>query len=253
MAAKTRLAIKTLVRMHTGRTKETLEDSECNDALKVALLEHPFHDAQAEASDYAITEAATYVTASPSTSIANIISARIIEVSGTRNAPLPLKTRVWWDDHVVNNDDNMAGWPAYGLKWGNKVMLDRPCESGLAVRLRVAYEQIFTSDGATGADSCVCPIYVLDKFVEHYVTAQVFKSLRSWDSYAAWMNSACGKRWIDEGVPGGELLKAIQADSQNDTALEIKMEGSSAAPSGGIAVENAITGHDDYGSVRWWT
>lgn len=251
MAAKTRGSIKTLVREHTGRTKETLENFFCDDALKLAQMRHAFKDAQSELSDYAITAAATYVTVSPSTTILSIVTARIIETSGSRNTILRLKTRNWWDEHVINPDDNLAGWPVCGLHQGTKIVLNCPVESGLSLRLRVNSEQIFTSVGSTSADSCVCPIHVLDKFIEHYVTAEVFKSINSWDSYKAWRSSALGPRWDIDGTPGGELLNAIQADSVLDTALEISA-GEPSGAGGGVAVENAITGHADYGAVRWW-
>jgi len=252
MAAKTQGEILDLVHAHTGRTSATVEEAACNAALKLAQMKHAFKDAQDEPSDYAITEDTTFVTVAPSTTITSIITARIVEADGSRNKLLPLKTRTWWDERVINPEDNMKGWPQHGLKWGTKVILDRPAMSGLELRLRVAYEQIFTSDGSTGISTCVCPIHVLDKFVEDYVTAEVFKSVRSWDSYKAWRISALGMRWESEGKPGGELLNAIQADSVRDTALDISASEPHPAGAGGVAVENVIDGHDDIGNVRWW-
>ncbi len=255
MAAKTQGEILDLVHDHTGRTKATVEAAACNAALKIAQMKHAFKDAQDEPSDYAITEAATYVTVAPSTTITSIVTARIVEASGSRNKLLRLKTRTWWDAHVINPEDNMQGWPQFGLKWGTRIVLDRPVMDGLELRLRVAYEQIFTSVGGTGISTCVCPIHVLDRFVEDYVTAEVFKSIESWDSYRAWRISAFGVKWESEGKPGGALLNAIQADSVRDTALDIKSGEPSpgGAGGGGVAVENVITGHDDYGNTRWWS
>ena len=252
MAAKTRNEILDLVHGHTGRTKATLEAAACNDALKIAGMAHAFKDAQSEPSDYAITEDTTYVTVAPSTTIHSIVTARIVEASGSRNAPLILKTRTWWDEHVINPEDNMKGWPKYGLKWGNVMRLDRPADSNLELRLRVAYEQIFTSDGSTAIGTCACPIYVLDKFVEEYVTAEVFGSIRSWDSYKAWRIKAFGAKWELEGIPGGSLLAAIKADETKDQNLSISAGEPQPSP-GGVAVENVITGHDDYGNTRWWS
>ena len=251
MAAKTRGEIKTLIQEHTGRTKTTLENAFCNDALKLAQMAHAFKDAQSEPSDYAITEDTTYVTVSPATSIVSIVTARIVEASGSRNKLLKLKTRSWWDEHVINPEDNMKGWPEYGLMWGSTMRFDRPVDSNLELRLRLNLEQIFTTVGSTGADTCVCPIYVLDKFVEHYATAEIFKSIRSWDSYKLWHVSALGARWDTESIPGGELLAAIRADETGDHALSLSA-GEPAAPAGGVAVENVIEGHDDYGNTRWW-
>ena len=248
MAARTRSAIKTLVESHTGASKSTLENSLCDNALKVALLQHPFKDAQSEPTDYAITESNSYATISATTGIISIISARIVETGTSSSTMLKFKTRNWWDEHVIDPDDNLKGWPQYGLRWGTKILLDRPAESGLSLRLRMTREQTFTSD------TCVCPIAVLDIFVEHYVTAQVFRSLEQWDSADKWMQSACGVKWMLTGEPGGELLKAIQADTVGDVALELKASPADEVPgaSGGVAVQNLITGHDDYGNTRWW-
>jgi len=251
MAARTRGQILDLVHEHTGRTKAVVEAAACNDALKMAQMKHAFRDAQTTASDYGITAAATYVTVNPSTTIVGIVSGRIIETSGSRNKILRFKTRNWWDEHVINPEDNMKGWPEYALHQKPYVFLDRPADSGLSLRLRLNLEAIFTSVGSTGISTCVCPIYVLDKFVEYYTTAQVFQSIRSWDSYAAWMRKALGPKWDTTGEPGGELLQAIQADSILDTALDIRAD--EPMPSvGGVAVENVIEGHDDLGNTRWW-
>jgi hypothetical protein len=92
MAAKTRGEIRTLIESHTGHTKTSLENTAMNDALKVALVEHAFRDAQSEPSDIAITEDAVSVTLVTS-DIIDIVTARIVEASGTRNKLLILKTR----------------------------------------------------------------------------------------------------------------------------------------------------------------
>lgn len=246
MAAKTLAAIKTLVEGNTGRAKDTLEGTAANDALKIALLEHPFRDAQSEPTDIAITEDAIYSTIATA-SVIDIITARIVEVSGSRNQILKLKTRNWWDEYVINPEDNNKGWPEFGLRVASTIVYDRPAESGLALRLRVTSEQAFATDAT------VCPIYVLDTFIVEYVTAQIFRSIEQWDSYQAWIASACGGSWLRDGKVGGSLLKAIQNDSMGDTALDIKIEPEGGSRSGGgVSVLNAITGHDDDGNTRWW-
>ena len=244
MAAKTQGAILALVHANTGRTAAVVEAAACNAALKVALMKHAFEDAQSEPTDIAITEDAVNTTI-VTNDVISIVTARIVEASGSRNEILKLKTRTWWDAHVINPEDNMKGWPQVGLHWGAKIVFDRPAESGLELRLRVTTEQVFADDDT------VCPIYVLDKFVEHYVTAEVFKSVRSWDSYKVWRISALGVKWESRGEPGGELLNAINADSVGDYALDIKA-GEPQPSAGGVSVENLITGHSDYGNTRWW-
>ena len=83
MAAKTLTAIKAVVESNTGRTKDSFETTAANEALKVALMEHPFKDAQSTPTDIAIVEDATLVTF-VTASVIDIISARIIEASGSR-------------------------------------------------------------------------------------------------------------------------------------------------------------------------
>jgi len=247
MAAKTLTAIKTVVEGNTGRTKDTFETTAANEALKVALMEHPFRDAQSEPADITITEDATSATI-VTTNVIDIVTARIVDASGSRNMILKLKTKAWWDTNIKNPEDNNKGWPVYGLRWGSTIVLDRPADSGLELRLRVTTEQSFATDAT------VCPIYVLDNFIVDYVTAQVFKSIEAWDSYQMWIASACGHRWLADGIVGGSLLKAIQNDSVGDAALDIKVEADeTVGGSGGVSVLNEVVGHDDYGNTRWWT
>lgn len=248
MASRTRAEIKALVEAHTGRTKATLENSLCDTALKVALMRHAFKDAQSIPSDFTITEDATSVDISSISDLMNIVTARIVEADGSRNMIFKLKTRGWWDEHIINPEDNSKGWPVYGIRVGSTIVLDRPAESGLELRLRITTKQSFTDD------TTVCPIAVLDVFVEHYVTAHVFKSLENDERYRGWMLSAFGAKYLINGVIGGELANAIEADTIGDTALEIKAEPYDvpSAHAGGVSVENLITGHDDYGNTRWW-
>ena len=252
MAARTRSTIKTIVQLNHGRgtEKSTLEDYLCDSALKFALMRHNFKDAVGAAqSDITLTEDATSVDMSGTiTGLVNVVTARIVEASGSRNSKLVLKTRDWWDAKVLNPEDNQKGWPAFGLRVGNTMHFDRPLESGLELRVRCTTEQTFASDAT------VCPIYVLDLFVEHYVTAHVFKALQNDAAYKEWMISAVGARYLIDGTIGGELANAIQADTLQETALEIQAEGPEMPTTreGGVSVENLITGHDDYGNTRWW-
>jgi len=245
--SRTRREIKTLVEGYTGRSKEALENSLCDSALKFALMRYHFKDAQSQPSDITITEDETSVDTSGVVGMLNIITARIVEADGSRNKILKLKTRGWWDENVVNAEDNGKGWPIYGMRWGSTILLDRPAESGLELRLRVTTDQAFTDDDTE------CPIGVLDLFVEHYVTAHVFKHLKEWDSYESWMKTSVGLRYLIDGTVGGELANAIEADGIGDLAVEIKAEPhNDSLGGGGASVENLIEGHDDYGNTRNW-
>ncbi|MHA2065465.1 MAG: hypothetical protein ACXABY_13915 [Candidatus Thorarchaeota archaeon] len=252
MAARTRGEIKTLVESHTGRTKDALENSLCDTALKVALEKHPFADAQSSPADFTITEDTYSVDISATTDIINILTARIVEASGSRNRIFTLKPRTWWDLNVKNAEDNLKGWPLFGMWWGTNILLDRPADSGLELRLRITTKQSFASD------STVCPIALLDIFVEHYVTAGVFAELENWQSAERWKRSAFGVQYEINGRIGGELASAIESDSLNNTALEIKSEpydmpSSLGTLDGfGLSVTNQITGHSDFGNTRWW-
>ena len=244
--ARIRSEIKTLVESYTGRTKDALENSLCNTALKIALLRHPFKDAQSIPSDFTITEDATSIDISSISGLRNIVTARIVEADGTRNKILKFKTRSWWDANVINPEDNGKGWPDYGIRVGKTVVIDRPSASGLELRLRITTDQVFA------LDSTECPIDVLDIFVEHYVTAMIFKSLENDEMYQYWMASAMGLRYLIDGTIGGSLADAIADDT--DPALDLKVEphDKPSERSGGVSVRNLVTGHDDYGNIRWW-
>ena len=246
--ARTRSEIKTLVEGHTGRTKDTLESSLCDTALKEALKRHHFEDAQSQPSDITITEDATSVSISSISNLVNVVTARIVEASGSRNCLLKLKTRSWWAKNVVNAEDNQKGWPMYAMRQGTSLLLDRPAESGLELRLIVTTEQSFTNDATE------CPIALLDVFVEYFVTAGVFESIQNWRSAEYWHMKAFGAQYKINGTIGGALANAIEADSIGDKALEIKAEphDTPGVHAAGVSVENLITDHDDYGNTRWW-
>jgi len=245
--AKTRAQIKTAVDYNTGRGTEKagLIESLCNEALKVACNAHPFRDARSQPSDFSITEDATSVDISSISNLIHVVSARIIESDADRYAPLVMKDRTWWDRNVVNASDNQKGWPEFGLRWGTEILLNRPADSGLSLRLVVTTEQSFTDD------STACPITILDTFVTQYVTAFVFLSLQQMDSYAFWKSLALGPKW-DAGVIGGTLLHAINTD-KIDLSEEFKAERYERERlDKGLSVENLISGHDDYGNIRTW-
>ena len=245
--AKTRAQIKTAVGYNTGRgtEKAALIETLCDEALKVAGNAHPFRDACSQPTDIAITEDAVSVDISVITSLIYIVTARIIETGSDSYDILTMKDRTWWDRNVVNASSNQKGWPTNGLRWGTTVLLDRPSESGLSLRLVVSKEQSFA------ADATPCPIAILDTFVTQYATAFVFLSIENVDSHNYWKRLALGSRW-DEGILGGTLLHAINTDK-----YDLSEEMSAQPPSGsgssrGISIKNLITGHDDYGNIRSW-
>ena len=66
---------------------------------------HPFQDITSIPSDVAITTAATTVDISATSNILQIVTARLVETSGERNTRLWLKHRQWWDEHIIEPDD----------------------------------------------------------------------------------------------------------------------------------------------------
>jgi hypothetical protein len=242
--ADTRNTIKTQVELNVGRSNDALENLLCDEALQIALSAHPFDDATTEPTDLTITTSSTEVSISSITNIFTIVSARIVEASGDQNTILILKNRLWWDEHIVNPEDNQQGWPKYGLHFGTNIYLDRPADSNLKLRLRVTRKQTFTDDNAA------CPITLLDKFVVKYVTAQMFKQLKQFEAAREWRSEALGPIFDLKGEPGGLLLATIQLDKANvaeDMSLRVPSERA------GISVENLIESHSDYGNIRSWT
>ena len=243
--ARTRLQIKVLVRSHTGRTKDTLENSLCDSALKLALLKHPFNDAISTPADFTLTEDATTLDIS-SVSAFKIVTARIVEADGKINRPLTLKNRTWWDEHVVNAEDNIKGWPVYCLRTADTITFDRPIiRSGLELRLRITTEQTFTDD------TTVCPIAVLDLFVEKWVTAEVFLDVGNQERHLFWKVQALGPRY-EKGEIGGALRDAINFDLF-EIAEELKMgDDGLVRPNVGLAVQNLIPWHDRFNKIDSW-
>jgi len=254
--ARTRLEIKTLVRSHTGRTKDSLENSLCDSALKLALQRHPFNDAIIHPADFTLTEdewkvdISVLTTDQNSVDISdytplNIVTARIVEASGSRNMPLKIKNRTWWDSHIVNPEDNTKGWPVYAMKEGNYVYFDRPLQSGLELRIRATAEQTFASD------STVCPIACLDLFVEKYVTSEIFSDIGDHEKALFWKIQALGPAY-DAGKIGGELRNAIESDLYQ-IAEEVEIEERPFAEhKTGISVLNSNDWHERFGKIDVW-
>lgn len=244
--ARTRTQIKTAVDNNTGRgtEKATLIETLCDEGLKVAVVAHPFRDSRSLPADITITEDAIEIDISGTSNIVNVVSARIVQASGSSNKPLPMKDEIWWAKNVINAEDNQKGWPDVGMRRGTTVQINRPAESGLELRLVLSAEKTFANDAAA------CPIAILDTFLVQYVTAFVFLSVDMKEAFAYWKHMALGWKW-DEGVIGGSLKHAIDNDSA-DIAEESVMGAPSAVRLHGTSIENLITGHSDYGSVRTW-
>lgn len=244
MAARDRDAIETLVELNTGRTeKKTLMHSLCDTALKLATMKHPFKDATSIPSDFDIVEDATSVDISGTSDIIQIVTARIVEEDGAKNERFWLKNRQWWDEHVINPEDNPKGWPTWGMRVGTSIVLDRPAIDNLELRLRVSTVPAFASG------STVCPIALLDVFVEQYVTAYVFHSIESNSAFYFWKSEALGPDY-DRGRVGGSLLAAINSDTF-EAAEKLEM-GRGVSPREGITVLNKIVGHDRYDETDTW-
>jgi len=243
--ARNRGAIKTLIRSHTGLTKETLENAACDTALKIGLLKHPFTAAMSTPDDVGLTEDEYRVSISDASAF-GIVTARIVEEAGSRNTELILKNRTWWDKHVINPEDNMKGWPRYAIHVGDYVYFDRPLLSGLELRLRIITEQTFTDDDTD------CPIGILDIFVEKYATYEVFLDIGNHARAAAFKIQALGPRY-DDGKVGGALKDAIDFDWK-EIVEEYKMDGRTGAESAnGMAVLNNLgSWHDRNGLVDLW-
>ncbi len=254
--AKTRAQIKVSVDANTGRgtEKTTLIESLCDEALKIAGNEHPFRDAQDDPTIIAITEDAVSVDISAITNLVHIVTARIIQDSGSLYSPLFMRDRAWWDRNIVNPADNQKGWPRNGLRWESTVLLERPAESDLQLQLIVSQEKAFTDD------STECPIKILDTFIVQYATAFVFLSIQNMESYAFWKNIALGFKW-DSGVVGGTLGHAIKTDKYDISEEMIAQGPGMGVRRDGIAILNGLINygldgtpmpHSRFGSVDTW-
>jgi len=242
--ARTRSTIKTLIRSHTGLTKETVENAACDTALKLALLRHPFRDAISTPADFTLTEDAYSVDIS-SASALGIVTARIVEADGKRNTELILKNRTWWDKNIINAEDNVKGWPLHGMRTGSTMNFDRPLQSGLELRLRITTEQTFTDDNT------VCPIAILDIFVEKYATYEVFMDIGNVGRAATFKIQALGPKY-DDGEIGGALKDAIDFDFK-EIGEDYRMERDITGNQNGLAVLNNLgSWHERNGEVDVW-
>ncbi len=256
--SKTRAQIKTAVDANTGRgtEKNDLIENLCDEALKLAIGKHPFRDAQSIPTIIDITEDSVSVDISAISNLVNIVTARIIQDSGTLSLPLYMRDRTWWDRNVVNAEDSQKGWPQNGLRWKSTVLLERPAESDLQLQLVVSQDQTFTDD------STETPIAILDTFIVQYVTAFVFLSIQNMESYKFWKNIALGFRWED-GKVGGTLKHAILTDKY-DLSEEMRAQapgGEAGRHNRGIAILNGLINyrldgtavpHDLFGQVVTW-
>ena len=236
--------IKRMVEMNLGgRSNDELENILCDEALDVALDVHNFGDAISIPSDITITEDANSVSIATVTNLKNIVTARIVEASGSRNEKLIMKNRTWWDTFVINAEDNQKGWPEFGMRAGTTVYLDRPANSNLELRLRVTTLQTFSNDNTE------CPVAILDKFVVKYVTAEMFAKLKQTEAARDWRSKALGPYFDTRGEPGGFLAMAINHDKA-DIAEELQMRDQEHIT--GVSVRNDNDWHDDYGNIRVW-
>jgi hypothetical protein len=247
--AITRTDIKSLVDASTGRATEKapLIELKCNEALRLAIMKHPFRQSCSYPTDIAITENATSVDISAITGLRHIISAAIVTTDDTSFAPIELTNEVWWARNVTDSTGQQQGWPAACRRDGTNLLLDRPAEADLQLRLRVSTDQTFATDATE------CPITVLSEFVEQYVTAFVFLSIENEARYRTWLELAMGSQYLMNGKIGGSLKSAIDID-QREWGEELRASRySGPSGSGGLAVKNLITGHDDYGNIRLWS
>jgi hypothetical protein len=244
--ARTRGEIKILIRSHTGRSKEALENSLCDSALKLAIQKHPFKDAISTTSDFTLTEDEVSVDIS-SASPLGIVTARIVEADGSRNTRLIIKGKSWWDENVINPEDNTKGWPEFGLRVGSTIYFNGPLIDGLELRLRITTEQTFTDDDT------VCPIAHLDLFVERYATSEVFLDIGNEERHLHYRRAALGIRYDESNEVGGALRDAINADLfeiAEDLSMEVR--GEQPGVNLGLSVLNNNAWHSRYGETDVW-
>ncbi|MHA2135919.1 MAG: hypothetical protein ACW99J_18835 [Candidatus Thorarchaeota archaeon] len=247
--ARTRAEIKAFVQSYTrrGTEKASLIEDLCNEAIDIALREHPFQDATSFDQTFAIATSATSVSiASLSTRIDNIITATIIQTDGEQNKPLNMMDEEWWHRNVINASDNQQGWPDYGLRRGTTIQLNRPAEAGLSLMLTAPTPKTFADDDAR------CPIPILDVFVTQYVTAFVFLSVNEHEKFDRWYRVAMGIKYPLTGDVGGTLGAAISQDEKDAADHHVAQRPGDALGRSGVAVRNLITGHSDYGNTRLW-
>lgn len=221
--ARTRLEIQELVILNTQRTdKLPLIQSLCNSALKIGISKHPFQDASVEAI-FPITFETTSVDISAQTWV-NMRTLRIVDSTTVQKSMrLILKSNIWFDKKYPFPGDNMLGWPIYGTKISGAIIFERPVEENKSLYIRGAVEQVFASD------STVCPIELLDIFVEEYVTSKLLMSYHEYEKAQQWMTQAISS-----------LTLAITNDT--DIAQTTQAERGIADPSNGSIVTTGLEG-----------
>ena len=221
--ARTRLEIQELVILNTQRTdKLTLIQKLCDSSLKIAISKHSFQDSSVEAI-FPITEDTATVDISAQTWV-NIRTLRIVNSSTVEQSnKLNLKSNIWFDKNYPFPLDNMKGWPVYGSKLSGSIIFDRPVEENLSLYIRGSVEQTFASD------STVCPIELLDIFVEEYVTSKLLMSYHEYEKAQQWM---------------GQAISSLKLAIENDTmiAQESIAERGTPNPSSGSIVTNGLQG-----------
>jgi hypothetical protein len=226
--------------LNTGiSSNTTLMNNACDDALKVAILRHPFRDA-VTTRGWDITSAQDYVSISAADSasgtdvVHNVLTARIIDTSASGYGYLKMKDRQWWDRNVVYGEDNQTGWPDYGMRDGDNVYFERPVEANRQLLLRCVSFQTFSSDATE------CPVKSLDVYVERFVTSRVFRSVEQNEKAMVWKMEA-------------EEAFMLAKEADPDIAEYRQMEGMAAGVTGeGTAITNQTSGMATYGETHVW-
>jgi hypothetical protein len=254
--ARTKAETRADVILNTGRSdKADYIDRQIDNAVKVASINYIFSDTLHICDDVTLVEDATSVSISAleesSVAIGTVIdiaTARIIQSPGQMSAPLLMKNRQWWDKSVINAEDNMKGWPKYGLKVGTNILFDRPLDDNLLLRLRAQSIPTYATEDSE------CPIEILDTFVEQYVTAMTFLSISMMDKYVSWYIMALGRDYDKRGIPGGSLVTAMNKD-RNLAAEDKRVDGGRHSQSrgrNGVSITNDTVGEPNYGNTVGW-
>jgi len=239
--ANTRAETVALVILNTQRPdKQTLAESLCDAALKEAVLisvrkRQPFRDVITERI-WPITTDATSVKVTGTggadetgnnDKILNVITARIVDSNTDDCEKLVFKSKQWWDLNVIYAANNQQGWPTNGIRLGDYVYFDRPCEANKKLYLRCVTVPTYAND------TTECPIESLDLFVERWVTANIFHSIEQLNAYTTWL---------------GRAMIALQDafDADIDIAQETKVEAPNTYSNKGLVIE------DESGNIRTW-
>ena len=214
--ALTRSEIKTNVAAYTGKSdKDTLIETKCDQAIREAVFKHTFYDSITSSDVVGVADATSI--AVPSGAI-DVVAVGVIDTDNDYARGLDLKPVWWFNENVGVPEEQLTGWPKFGLKKGGYINFERPIDKAYTFRVYYSYAPTFASD------STECPIEVLDLFVEHYVTAYVFLAIEDTKNYSFWMQLAKGadeKEWL-----GGQFAVAVEADTRSSAlrhdVLDIK-------------------------------